>query len=346
MRHHCPPALFTLAAMLSLSVLASCEKRKRSPIKERFRDYVFAAADISVETDILYRDSLTDYASGDSISRNLRYDLYGAVPTLDTMQSRPLIVWMHPGSGYTGDKANERATCVNFARYGYAVAAINYRLNRWLPLKPNLTQKEVVETLYREVQDARFLIRSVRHRAAANTGFRIDTNRIFLAGFSQGGVIALNTTYLDDGEIGGTVDQIALGQLNYGGASFGGARALPTAAVSFAGALLNLNTLQGPEIPPAIFIHSTGDNLVPIDCGLEGQYKLVSVCGGRAVANRLNQMGVPNDFRQYNDVFNATPPAPFSHGNLTEDPRNLNDNRINPTAMAFTMESLYFRFFE
>lgn len=313
----------------------------------RFKNQIFTSNQLFIQNDILYRDSILDFSPGDSIHRNLKLDLYMPSSAHDTMSKRPLIIWIHGGGFVEGDKMFDTEACIDFAKYGYVVASINYRLNPFLISKKQnntLTAKEIFETIYRAIQDARFAVRFSKKNSNAIAA-KVDTNRIFVAGLSAGEVTALHVAYLDDDEISlPNIDQSILGQLDFGGASFGTSSKI-AAVISFSGGLTDLEVIHSGNIP-AICLHSTGDNMLSIDCGLDGPFKLITTCGGRVIANKLNSLNIPNAFKQFNDPYSPSPPATLTHGSVVKIPNDPTNGQLNPVGVQFTMDNLFYGYFQ
>ena len=114
---------------------------------------------------------------------DLNMDLY--YPNEPTPLARPLLVLIHGGAFYNGDKQSVGFPEMgqHFAQRGFVVASINYRLG----FRP--TGKSIDRAGYRAVQDAHAALRFLISRADE---FQIDTNNIFVAGTSAGAITALN----------------------------------------------------------------------------------------------------------------------------------------------------------
>lgn len=118
---------------------------------------------------------------------DLKMDIY--VPQDDTSKLRPLIMFIHGGAFFNGDKASEAYTkwSTHFAKMGFVVASINYRMG----FLPSADQIDCAG--YRAVQDANAAMRYLVHNAAK---YRINTNWIFTGGTSAGAITALNLAFM------------------------------------------------------------------------------------------------------------------------------------------------------
>lgn len=122
--------------------------------------------------------------------------------------NRPLIVFLHSGhflpKGPFFPFGNNRDSSVvemsrQFAKRGFVVAAINYRVG-WNPLAVGQPAKaqSLVNAIYRAAQDARTAVRFFRKNAATGSNtYRIDVNRVALAGMEAGGMAALAANSLN-----------------------------------------------------------------------------------------------------------------------------------------------------
>ena len=108
----------------------------------------------------------------------------------DSAALRPLLLLIHGGAFFNGDKASEPYVKLgrHFASLGYVVASINYRLG----YRP--TPNEVDRAGYRAVQDANAAVRYLLQQET----LAIDPRLIFVAGASAGAITALNLAYMQD----------------------------------------------------------------------------------------------------------------------------------------------------
>ena len=119
------------------------------------------------------------------LTMNIKMDIYTA--NGDTEINRPLILFMHGGSFYGGDKTT--ADCVDFcesmAKRGYVTASLNYRLSNLVSFLSS--QEEQYTAVLKAVADAKSAIRYFRKDFATGDTYGIDSNTIFIGGYSAGG---------------------------------------------------------------------------------------------------------------------------------------------------------------
>jgi acetyl esterase/lipase len=119
-------------------------------------------------------------------SKRLLLDLY--VPAEAPPQPMPLVVWIHGGGWWMGDKSPCKAAAL--AKSGYLVASINYRLSGEAKFPA-------------QIHDCKAAIRFLR---AHHQQLRIDPERIGVWGESAGGhLAALLATTNNRGELEGKV---------------------------------------------------------------------------------------------------------------------------------------------
>ena len=167
----------------------------------RYVDEIFS--DVTVTSDITYAANVTVITTLQglppmALPQNM--DVYA--PTGDTETNRPLIIYLHTGNflptyvngGATGDRDDNCAVeiCSRFARMGYVVASIDYRLG-WNPLVESTTERatQLIGAAYRGVQDARTAVRYFRMDAdvQGNT-FGIDPTKVGYFGEGTGGYVS------------------------------------------------------------------------------------------------------------------------------------------------------------
>ena len=161
------------------------------------------------------------------------------------MTERPALIWIHGGGFTTGDKSTVASRANFFARLGYVVAAINYRLLSPTGCGGNPDPTPVCEAAALAAQhDAQAAVRWLRRHAAT---YKIDTDRIASGGGSAGAVTSLLVDWRSE-------DPGTSGNPGY-----------PSnirAAVSVSGGAPTNEYIDGAD-PPAIFFHGTEDTTVP-----------------------------------------------------------------------------------
>jgi pectinesterase len=218
-------------------------------------------------------------------AHDLKLDLY--LPKASGTAPRPAIVFVHGGGWRAGVRANFAPMAIRMAERGYVAATISYRLSP--------------EALYpAAIVDAKAAVRWVRAHA---TDYRIDPDRIAIAGGSAGGQIAALTGVTngearfdpDGGNVSSDVQAIVnidglsdftsdearkyeddpAKQPSSAGAWFGGRYAEKAALWRDASPLFHVNKTT----PPLLFIVSA-----------QRRFSL----GREAMAERLRVLGVPN----------------------------------------------------
>jgi dienelactone hydrolase len=147
----------------------------------RYRDQVFS--NVTVTSNLQY-GSAPD-ANGNPVV--LRLDLYR--PSGDTQTSRPALVWVHGGGFTGGDKTNTVPVDVanTFAKQGYVVVSINYRLLAPPSCTTNPNQGVCTTAALEAQHDAQAAVRWLRANAST---YGVDPARIGVGGESAGGITA------------------------------------------------------------------------------------------------------------------------------------------------------------
>ena len=116
---------------------------------------------------------------------SLKMDIYR--PEGDGDASRPLLLMMHGGSFFIGNKreAGQTGWCRYFASLGYVAVSIDYRLG----FRP--TRKDVGAAEFRALEDAENALAFLLGREDLG----IDPGRIFIAGTSAGAITALHLAF-------------------------------------------------------------------------------------------------------------------------------------------------------
>jgi acetyl esterase/lipase len=246
----------------------------QQPSPARFRDLVFK--NVLVQKNILYRSTI----SKDIKHKYYRLDFYE--PAADSILNRPIIIWMHGGGFKFGTKTT-RGTPIwskTFAQRGYVCAAINYRLSKKRPLA---RFPDLAEGCYDAIEDLRAALQFLKNNYRQ---YRIDTNRIVLAGNSAGSMIALQACYSNTSALLKLIshtDSTTIYPLH---------NPIKIAAIiNFWGALFDINWLENSDVP-VVSVHGSKDRVVPF----AGNGPLF---GTAAIHKRADLLHITNDLKIY-----------------------------------------------
>lgn len=199
----------------------------------RFVSDVFA--NVTTTANLVYGSSTPFGATAPAA---LRLDLFE--PTGDTASNRPVIVLIHGGGFFTGNRndANIVELARRLARRGFVTASISYRLRTEAQVAADPTG-----TIRDAVDDGKAAIRWLRSQAST---YRLDVTRFAVGGASAGGFTALGVAYLEGEGNSGTP---------------GGSSAV-RAVASFWGGMASVSELEAGEAP-VFLVHGTADATVP-----------------------------------------------------------------------------------
>lgn len=270
---------------------------------QRFIDMVFDNVSVTEE---IYFSSGDNYLGN---NKDLYLDFYE--PYGDTMEFRPLVIEVFGGSFIAGNRqwADMRAYGDSLSRYGYAVAAIDYRLG-YNPL----SQSSLIRAAYRACQDVNA---SIRFFKANYQEFGIDTTQIFLLGNSAGSIASLMSVYLDEDErpeasYGGLM-QSDLECLNCIGGNQNNTTDVAGIIAQWGG-LDKLEYIEQDDTTPICFIHGTGDVEVPYDYGTPyGVQIFPTLYGSLYLSMRLDTLNIDHELHLFEGASHA-----FYLENLTD----------------------------
>jgi para-nitrobenzyl esterase len=231
--------LVALVALMAIALITGCTVPRPpgdSPL--RYRDATFSS--VVVNSNIQY-GSAPD-AQGNPVA--LRLDLYRP-PLSDTQSKRPALVWVHGGGFSGGDKTNIVPVDVanTFAKLGYVVVSINYRL-----LGPGCTANpgmpSCIIAALEAKHDAQAAVRWLRANAAT---YGVDPTRIGVGGESAGAI---------------TATLVGLHSEDVGSSGNPGLSSTVRGFVSVSGGLPG-GAFANAGDAPGLFFHGTADGIVP-----------------------------------------------------------------------------------
>lgn len=236
----------------------------------------------------------------------LTMDLY--CPEHDTLKKHPLIMFIHGGAFYFGDKGSEAMSgwCRHFASLGYVTVSLNYRMGF------HLSGKSIRQCEYNAIQDAHAAFRFLTAHADE---YGIDTSALFVAGTSAGAIMALNVAYLSAATEIPFVRQTNMtdrnGKLDGSGNSLKNKFRIRGVANMW-GAVFDTDVLENRNIP-VISFHGTADDIVPYEEGFPmsnlklnpGETLLEKMFGSASIHKKLDELRVYNEFYPINGGLHA-----------------------------------------
>ena len=180
----------------------------------RYIDEVFECVDVT--SNVVYADNITVLPALQGLppmpssmaGMPQGMDIYE--PSGDTETDRPLLIYVHTGNflppflngSAQGTKTDLHAIdiCTRFARMGYVVASIDYRLG-WNPIAATQEERtiQLIGAAYRGVQDCRTAVRYFRMNAAEmGNEYGIDPGKIGYFGDGTGGYATLAASTISD----------------------------------------------------------------------------------------------------------------------------------------------------
>ncbi|MCH1576638.1 MAG: alpha/beta hydrolase fold domain-containing protein [Flavobacteriales bacterium] len=260
---------------------------------ERYR-YTSAFENVSVSEDHVYGSNL----SALGVDTELVFDFYEAVGNVE--DERPLLIMAHGGFFLTGSNNGLEVVplCEDFARMGYAVASISYRLG----IAPSFDlENELIQAVWRGVHDSRAAVRYFRKSVEEEGNpWGIDADRIFIGGVSAGGFVALHHAYVDqDAEIPSNIDQ---GQPGMGGGLEGdsgnpGYSSDVAGVFNICGALRDADWIA-PGDAPLVSVHGTADGTVPYGTDMVSLlgFPVIEVDGSASIHDHAEDIGLTHCF--------------------------------------------------
>ena len=260
----------------------------------RYIDKVFDQ--VSITEDIVYGNApdlpFIFLFEWNTYNIDLDMDIYE--PEGDEETERPVIIFLHPGSFFSGhNELDDMVTLsIDAAKRGYVAISANYRLGLNI-----LSTYSGERAVYRGVQDSSALIRYLREY---HQELKIDPDKIFLWGSSAGSFISLHLAYSEDSERPGSTygssSDPDLGCIDCSGNDYQH-NSKPTAIVSCWGAIGDLDWIDTENTIPAILFHGTSDLVVPYDYGLPFTINIALpiVYGSSEISGKLSSLNIQNE---------------------------------------------------
>ena len=216
-------------------------------------------------------------------------------------EKKPVLLFIHGGAFFFGDKEDklQRELTDNALKQGFVVVSVNYRLGSML-----LGTGCIEKTIYCGVQDVRSALRYITHHC---DDFRIDPDRIFIAGSSSGAFIALTTAFMEEHEIYKSCHKKSFrkrfGNLDNSGNDLDCPFKI-AGVISLWGGIPNLDIISEHEKIPVLLFHGTEDNIILQDHGIpfQGQIPPVlrstflrkwNIYGSHAIYEHITKNNIP-----------------------------------------------------
>ncbi|MFN5317377.1 MAG: T9SS type A sorting domain-containing protein [Bacteroidia bacterium] len=260
----------------------------------RYSSEVFSS--VQVLSDITYGQATNVQGNNQS----LELDLY--LPQGDTSSNRPLLIMAHGGSFIGGNKTGTDVVpiCQKFAKLGYVVASIEYRLGfgGFLP-----TEETATAAVFRATSDMKAAIRFFRKDAETSNLYKINPDFIFAGGVSAGAFMALHAAYLDqESEVPASINLSDFGGIE-GNSGNPGYSSEIKAVVNLCGAIGDSSWIAAGDVP-CLSMHGTNDGTVPYGSDIITVLfvPLLEVDGSASIHERMLNVGVPSTFISWPDA--------------------------------------------
>jgi acetyl esterase/lipase len=243
-------------------LLSSCSERhefiknKTEVLSEKEMRGMGKYTALDVMTNEVYHQS--DDADED-ITNKCEFDFYR--PEELKGKVLPLVIFLHEGAFVTGNKNGfvPKKISKDLARMGYAVANMNYRL---INNPRALMSKEATHRyLMQSVAQVRLGIQELKKMATKD--LLIDTSKIYVMGWSAGGIIANSLLFTDREE---ALNYVSSGHRNNFIHNEAFDIPLNLAGVISIGGALMANDVDDQELKKSrcLMFHGTNDDMIPI----------------------------------------------------------------------------------
>lgn len=259
----------------------------------------FDEADIIHHTNIIYGNA-TQVFTG--VDQDLVMDVFEPDPAVDPLESRPLIVMIHGGAFYAGQRSDMNFMCMEFAKRGFVAATISYRLG-W-ECDPNAgvftcavcggQSDQLLTAAYCANQDARAALRFLLDDP---TLYNVDPEWVFTGGLSAGSITALGVAFMDEDEANTFLPNAvaAAGPLNTSGNELTTPFAIK-GVVNDCGAVFNEEIIDVEEQIGVISFHDEFDCIVPYGNGQVlsclGCTAFPAASGSRVIHDQLTNLEI------------------------------------------------------
>lgn len=197
-----------------------------------------------------------------------KFDLYE--PQTEEEHSPPLVIVLHSGAFVTGNKRDTEIVelCETIASNGYKVASIDYQLITQSGFMAYVTNIFRLKTFCKEqiLEANRDLSLSVRYFRDNANFYKIDPDNIFIAGYSAGAIVSLNTVFLDSDDFASYFDLDQVECLHCLGSTTSDFKV--KGVISIGGAMFDKLSIDNTDKEvKALFLHGEKDDVVNLAKG-------------------------------------------------------------------------------
>lgn len=225
---------------------------------------------------------------------DLYMDVY--LPKNDTLNKRPLVMFIHGGAFYIGgkDDLSMQTWCSHYASLGYVAVSIDYRMG----FHP--TKRSIERAGYAAVQDAHA---AMRYLVENQVGYGIDTSMMFVGGTSAGAITALHLAFMTkETRPESSFESLMsndMGEIEKSGNKIDKTFTIK-GVVDMWGAVYNISMIDSKKIPVVAF-HGDADDIVPYgydypfyEIGNKRKLLFNKVYGSSVIVEHLLRNGVDN----------------------------------------------------
>lgn len=263
--------------------------------KITFFAFIFFSINITAQCFDVHLNEYFEEVSDTTVLYSEPYGLYADIyqPTNDLSEERPLIILAHGGTFVAGFRFNPTMMFLGeeFAKRGYVVASIDYRLMSVFDL---LDYNSSMDGVCEAIGDGRSAVRYFKKTIAEGNPYRINPDHIYFGGNSAGAVIAMHVGLMQESDV---QDEIMLSILEQNGGFEGdsgndGYTSTVNGVISLAGAIHNTDFITEEDLGfPIISCHTVNDGTVPYQCGEAlGISTVPQLCGAGAVKSRTDEL--------------------------------------------------------
>ena len=285
----CRYSMFIFAIFIIILSFASCSDLNDNPIDipdgDRYEDIVFD--EYTLTRNIKYGSNVS--MSGSQI--DLKLDLYE--PKGDTVEERPLVILAPGGAFQYLSNLDMNNIAEKLTSYGYVCAVISYRILD----NSSITEQTYLDVAIKARADLKAAIRFFVKDADGDQKYRINTDNLFVGGYSSGAITALNAVFINSLS---EVDANMAAIINNNGGIEGnsgnpGYSANVRGVVNLSGAVFDLDIINNENVA-VLNIHGDNDPIIPYDEGdiTSGDMSLY-VYGSKSIHEKAASIGLDSE---------------------------------------------------